>query len=303
MTGEWLITLTYAALAVFVIVTAYRTWKTARMPVHLRWELAPVPREKGKSAYGGSYYEEYEWWTKKREVSRTGELFFMLREILFLKGVWERNRRLWLFSFTLHAGIYLLLLMVCLLCADLALVPRRSVDEALQAAAFALAIAGYAIGVFGSAGLFVKRLVDPALEPFTTSAARFNLLFLAAMFASGGAACLLSGDYTGGMQIFLLGIFTADGGFSLHPALSAHIAIAALFAAYLPFTFMLHFIAKYFTYHAVRWNDEPMNEAMAKKMAAQLGRKLSWSAPHIRGGGNKTWADAAHEVTGHEKKP
>ena len=209
MNGQALLILAYATLAVFVIVAAYRTWKTARMPVHLRWELAPVPREKGKSAYGGSYFEEFEWWKKKREVSRAGELFYMLREILFLKGVWERNRRLWLFSFPLHAGIYLLLLMVCVLGADLALVPRRAVDEALQAAAFALAAAGYAIGVFGAAGLFVKRLVDPSLEPFTTPAARFNLLFLLAMFASGGAACFMAGDYPGGMQAFLLGIATA----------------------------------------------------------------------------------------------
>ena len=162
--------------------------------------------------------------------------------------------------------------------------------------------AGYAIGVFGSAGLFVKRLVDPALGPFTTPVARFNLLFLLALFASGGAACLLAGDYPGGMQVFLRGVFNADGGFALHPALAAHVAITALFAAYLPFTFMVHFIAKYFTYHAVRWNDEPMNDAMAKKMAAQLGRGLSWSAPHIRGGGGKTWADAAKEGTGNEKK-
>ncbi len=302
MNGQALLILAYAALAVFVIVAVYRTWKTARMPVHLRWELAPVPREKGKAAYGGSYYEEFEWWTKKRSVSRTGEILYMLKEILFLKAVWERNRKLWIFSFALHSGIYLLVFMLLVLCADLALIPRRAVDEALRAAAFVLAAAGYAIGAFGSAGLFVKRLVDPSLEPFTTPAARFNLLFLLAMFASGGAACLMAGDYPAGMQLFLLSFFTGDGSFALHPVLAAHVAITALFAAYLPFTFMIHFLAKYFTYHEIRWNDEPMNDAMAKKMEAQLGRGLTWSAPHVRGGGGKAWADAAREVNGNEKK-
>jgi nitrate reductase gamma subunit len=301
MNGQWLLPMAYAAAAVFALVTALRTLRIARMPVHLRWELAPVPREKGKSAYGGSYYEEFEWWTKKRETSRAGELIYMLKEVLILKGVWERNRGLWPFSFALHAGIYLIFFAVLILCADLALVPRHALDGALRSAAFALAVAGYAAGLFGSAGLFVKRLVDPALRPFTTPAARFNLLFLFAMFGSGGAACV-AGDYIDGMQALILGFFAGDGGFVLLPALAAHAAITALFAAYLPFTFMVHFLAKYFTYHEVRWNDEPMNDAMAKKMAAQLGQPLSWSAPHIRGDGNKTWADAAREVTGHEKK-
>ena len=301
MNGQWLLPLAYAAAMVFAFVTALRTVRIARMPVHLRWELAPVPREKGKAAYGGSFYEEFEWWTKKREVSRAGELLYMLREVLFLKGVWERNRGLWPFSFALHAGIYFMFFAAVILCADLAFVPRHALDESLRYAAFALAAAGYAAGMFGSAGLFVKRLVDPVLKPFTTRAARLNLLFLLLMFASGSAA-LVAGDYIDGMQAFFLGFFTMDGGFALHPALAAHAAITALFAAYLPFTFMVHFLAKYFTFHEVRWNDEPMNDAMAKKMAEQLGERIAWSAPHVQGGGNKTWADAAREVTGHEKK-
>jgi len=50
----------YAAIVISTVVLAFRTVKIAQMPVHLRWELAPVPHEKGKSAYGGSYLEEYE---------------------------------------------------------------------------------------------------------------------------------------------------------------------------------------------------------------------------------------------------
>jgi len=301
MNGQWLLPIAYAAAAVFALVTALRTWRIARMPVHLRWELAPVPGEKGKAAHGGSYYEEFEWWTKKREVSRAGELLYMLREVLFLKGVWERNRGLWPFSFALHAGIYLMFFAVIILCADLALVPRHALDEALRRSAFALASAGYAAGMFGSAGLFAKRLLDPSLRPYTTQGARLNLVFLFAMFASGGAACV-AGDYIDGMQALLLGLFAADGGFTLLPALAAHAAITALFAAYLPFTFMVHFLAKYFTFHEVRWNDEPMDDAMAAKMATQLGERITWASPHIQGGGNSTWADAARRVTGHEKK-
>ena len=31
--------------------------------------------------------------------------------------------------------------------------------------------------------------------------------------------------------------------------------LSALLAAYIPFTHMSHFVGKYFTYHAVRWDD------------------------------------------------
>ncbi len=34
------------------------------MPIHLRWELYPVPHEAGKAEYGGGYLEETSWWSK-----------------------------------------------------------------------------------------------------------------------------------------------------------------------------------------------------------------------------------------------
>lgn len=109
MSGSVLIVVSYALLAIFVVVFVIRTFSMAKQPVHLRWELAPIPHEKGKGAYGGSYFEEFEWWTKPREKSLSSELSYMFQEIVFLKSVWEHNRRLWWFSFPLHFGLYLLI--------------------------------------------------------------------------------------------------------------------------------------------------------------------------------------------------
>jgi nitrate reductase gamma subunit len=69
----------YGALAVFLIACVARMLKWSRMPMHLRWELYPVAHEGGgRAAYGGSYLEETDWWTKPREVSMLGELKVMV---------------------------------------------------------------------------------------------------------------------------------------------------------------------------------------------------------------------------------
>ena len=48
-------------------------------------------------------------------------------------------------------------------------------------------------------------------------------------------------------------------------------------------THMSHFIAKYFTYHAVRWDDRPSRQGSAfeKRIAEYLTYRPRWAAPHI----------------------
>ncbi|MGD9202672.1 MAG: nitrate reductase, partial [Chitinispirillia bacterium] len=72
----------------------------------------------------------------------------------------------------------------------------------------------------------------------------------------------------------------------------------------LPFTYMMHFVAKYFTYHEIRWNDEPIEPGspLEKKIEKLMGQKVTWSAPHIRGEGKKTWVDIATEEVKNDKK-
>jgi hypothetical protein len=58
---------------------------------------------------------------------------------------------------------------------------------------------------------------------------------------------------------------------------------------------MAHFIAKYFTYHSVRWSDKPnwKDSKLEAKMAECLTYRPTWSASHIAGDGTKTWVDIA----------
>jgi hypothetical protein len=57
---------------------------------------------------------------------------------------------------------------------------------------------------------------------------------------------------------------------------------------------MAHFIAKYFTYHQVRW-DEAANVpggTIEKRMAEYLMYRPTWAANHIAAG-SRTWAEIA----------
>ena len=86
----------YLGLVFFLIACIARFMMWSKMPMHVRWELYPVAHEGGgKAAYGGSYLEDTEWWTKKREVSLFGELKVMVPEILFLVALREHNKKLW----------------------------------------------------------------------------------------------------------------------------------------------------------------------------------------------------------------
>jgi hypothetical protein len=59
-------------------------------------------------AHGGSRFEEIDWLTKPTRFRLMGQLKFMIPEVLFLKGLYEFNRKLWYRSFPFHFGLYLL---------------------------------------------------------------------------------------------------------------------------------------------------------------------------------------------------
>jgi nitrate reductase gamma subunit len=298
MPGSILIVISYVSLAVFLVVFVLRTFRIARLPVHLRWELAPVPHEKGKSQYGGSYFEEYEWWTKPREKSLVNELSYMIQEIVLLKSVWEHNRRLWWFSFPFHFGMYLLIAAAPLLVLGAVLELAGSSWPGLPIAVLTLAGAGFLLGIFGALGLLGKRLTDPRLKPFTTPASLFNLALLLTVFATGGYALVATGEFVTTSSAFVKALLTADMVVQTPAALAVHFVLAFLFLAYLPFSQMMHFVAKYFTYHQVRWDDAPLAPGgrMEGEVLGLLEQPVTWSGPHLNADGKKNWVDIATEV-------
>jgi hypothetical protein len=87
--------------------------------------------------------------------------------------------------------------------------------------------------------------------------------------------------------------------FSATPSLSMiaywHLGFSLFFIFYLPFTHMTHFFTKYFTYHSVRWEDEPNRpgDPIQDKINPSLAQIVTWSAPHVGADGKKNWVDIA----------
>jgi nitrate reductase gamma subunit len=299
----------YAGILVFLVAVVARFLMFARMPMHLRWELYPVAHEGGKKAsYGGSYLEEFEWWTKPRETSTVGELKVMVPEILFLVALKEHNRKMWTRSFPFHFGLYLIIMstVLMMLTSLLSLVGpdllAGGVGSFLRYAVTISGVGGLILGLIGAFGLLVRRLTARDLKSFTSPADIFNLVFFIIAF---GVAFLhfLTMDrdflrvsaFIENLVSFNLAALPADGGAGL---LVGSVILLSLLLAYIPLTHMSHFVGKYFAYHAVRWNDEP-NLPGGKdegKIVDLLNQPVGWSAPHIKGEGtDKTWAEAATE--------
>jgi nitrate reductase gamma subunit len=307
-----LLILTYIALIVFVLKILERAIRIASAPVHLRWELYPVPHEKGRAAYGGSILEEVDWWTKKAEKDHLGELKVMIPEIFFLKGVWDHNKTLWFGSFTFHFGLYLLIgnmfLAILALILGLQGIVVEPGRELIVAYAhyilFYLGLIGSIIGLAGSIRLFFQRIVESRLAVYSTPSHYFNLVLIGFLYFTLLMWQIFDPHFVSNLIGYYKSLFT----FSAMPAIPAigywHIITALVLFGYLPFTHMTHFFTKYFTYHKVRWEDEPnmKGSKIPEKVSALLNQKVTWAAPHIGADGTKNWIAIASSMPGKEEK-
>jgi nitrate reductase gamma subunit len=290
-----------AAVLVFIGVSVARAIRFARSPLHLRWELYPVPHEAPERVeHGGSYLEQSEWWRQPRRKHLAGEVRFMVPEMLFLRALWTFNRPLWYRSFPFHFGLYLLAGTCALLFSTAVvarLVPGVAVGAAIEIVrelAGVSGITGLVLAVTGAAGLLHRRLTDPALRVSTAPGDVFNLLFFIMALGLLGAGYAARPAGAPGAFALVSGLVSWNLDIQASPLLAAGIVATALLAAYIPMTHMAHFIAKYFTYHSVRWDDEPMMHSArrAAALAEYLAFRPTWAASHIRKPGDTpTWAE------------
>ena len=300
---------TYASVAVFVLAVLVRFVRISRLPIHVRWELYPVSHEKGRAHYGGSYLEVPEWWKKKRESSLIGELKVMIPEILLLAGVREHNRRHWAFTFPFHFGLYLLAGLIVLLLAG-GILSAAGVEVSGGGRGFGLALyhltyvvgyAGLALALLGSLALLGRRIFNQDYREYTTPGDYFNLIFFVVTLGVAWVNHISADPNFVGLRAYFAQLVTFDlssrgAAVAQQPVLmSAEIILACLLVAYIPLTHMSHFFTKWFMYHDIRWGDEPniRGGEIEKKLAVVLNYPVSWSAPHIRGDGKKTWTDIA----------
>jgi hypothetical protein len=72
--------------------------------------------------------------------------------------------------------------------------------------------------------------------------------------------------------------------------------VLELFVIYMPFSKLIHYFAKYFTYHYQMWDDAYKTKGSAndQKVAQQLAFTAAWSGPHFTQG--KSWLEQAQNT-------
>ncbi|MEW6448075.1 MAG: respiratory nitrate reductase subunit gamma [Bacillota bacterium] len=289
----------YFSVAVFIFMVMYRFTKFNSMPLHLRWELYPLPLEP-KHHYGGSFMEELDYVSKPRHHIRINGILDMASEVFLLKKVKEYNRYgMWPFSFAMHWGIYLVCLWVLLLLVEVIF------DwGAIYSVTNVVGTVAVFIGAFGSLGLLLKRIGNDEIKAYTAPVDYFNLLFMLAIFGAG-----IIGLFTGQpFQSFFVDARTSiAGAVSFQPTAvpfwtALHFLLFELFLLYMPFSRLFHYVAKYFTFDKIYWDDilNVKGSSIDKKITSQLSYKLTWAGPHIVPG--KTWAEEVEIADAREGK-
>jgi nitrate reductase gamma subunit len=131
------------------------------------------------------------------------------------------------------------------------------------------------------------------LRRYSTPADYFNLVFIL-LIAIVGLISWLTVDLSfGQLRAFAQGLVTLNPPAAVDGLVYAEVVLLSLFLLYMPFTHMTHFVGKYFTYHAVRWDDTPNFGGVSYERQLQrlLTRKVSWSAPHV--GKGRSWVEVA----------
>ncbi len=280
------IAIAWFSAAVFMVMVFYKFIKFSSMPLHLRWELYPVAHEtKAKRSYGGSYMEEVDWVKKPRHKSLVGELFLMLSEIFFFHRLKKHNRhKIWIFSICMHWGIYLFLTWIALLAAV-----SVFESDAIGRVANVTGVTAFIMGAFGSFMLAVKRVAEKGLRLYTVPVDYFNLMFLFAIFVTGLISWFADPSAS---------VAYVKGVISFKPVSVPFITLLnfmlfQLFLVYMPFTKLFHYIAKYFTFHEILWDDafKVKGSPVDKKIIEQLSFRMTWAASHIAP--DMTWLQQA----------
>jgi nitrate reductase gamma subunit len=307
----WLQLATYAFIALIIIVYVVRLAKYARMPVHVRWELYPIAGE--NRPMGGSYLEDREWWSCPREEkSFLKEMKFMGEEILFFKEYHRLNRPYWYYVFPFHIGVFVAMAFIAaLIVGALTQIAGVEITETspvlwgrfLYYATPVLGGIALTFGTLGSIALLVKRMFDADLRPYTRRIEYFNLLLVLALFLTGLISWVLYDHAFAVDRQYILSLLTFSGVVGISTLTTANILLVLVTAAYLPFTNMTHFFAKWFTYHKIRWDDEPnlRGSNLESRLTPLHGLPMSWAAPHIQEFG--CWSDIGLQGTAIESEP
>ena len=300
--------LAYLSFAAFLIlcVSKIRGY-CAASPLHVRWEIYPVPQEGKKAAYGGSFMENSDWWLKGRHVEHIYDILGIFKEVLLLEATFKHNHKLWFRTYPFHLGMYLLmggtiLLFLTVIAGLLGASPLWNPKEMGGFVTFmhnvlnAVVLLG-AFCIFGGGiSLILRRMHDKGLAVYTSREHYLNIGAFVLFALMTLAAWAFNADYIQVAAIFVHSLLT----FSCEPLNNVLFELSMFLGFFvmiwIPLSNMQHLLLKYFMYHDIRWNDvpTPASEKNQQLIPELLKKQVTWAAPHIAGDGTpKTWLDVA----------
>lgn len=307
-----LLIVTYVLFSIFVMAFLWKAYQQSKMPIHLRWELYPLAGEKSRP-WGGSYLEESNWYEKPREHhSFAGEMAFLGKEVFFFREYFRRNRNLWYIVYPFHIGIILLVtFFILVVIGALSMIGGVGVSAGASNAwglllyyvTLIVGIPALILGTISCLALLIRKSVDPTMSPYTRRIEYFNIIFVLAMFLTGLLAWAIADRGFEIAREYMKSLLTFGSMQGLPSLSAAHAMLLTLLLAYLPFTNMMHFFAKFFTYHKVRWDDRLnlRGSAIERELKQLLEQRINWAAPHMQS--LKRWMDVATEETTGTTRP
>jgi nitrate reductase gamma subunit len=182
----------------------------------------------------------------------------------------------------MHWGIYLLLLWIALLFAAY-FVPSAAVLAKI------IGIIAFALGTIGAVGLILKRTTNRHLALYTAPVDYFNLVFLVAIFGLGLISWLMDPQLDG-HQAYVGSLLTFKPTQVPLVVLSMFLLLQ-IFTVYMPFSKLIHYIIKHFTFTELLWDDEFKTKGSNEDqlIRGQLSYRVTWGGPHFAGG--KSWLE------------
>jgi nitrate reductase gamma subunit len=199
----------YAAAAVFVAGLARKIVQYARTPAPLVIPTTPAPR------------------------TRSGVALRMLREVALFESLFRANKWIWLFGWTFHVALALVLLR-----------HLRYFQEPLwEAVALAQPFGVYAgFAMLASlGGLWARRFVVERIRYISTISDHLMLALLVAIAASGLGMKYVAPTDVVAVKAFMLGLLRFEvEPLPSDPLLLVHLALVALLIAIFPASKLLH---------------------------------------------------------------
>lgn len=278
--------LCWFAIIFFFAATVRKFMDYAKKPMHGRQDLYPIPGEpEEKAEHGGSYFEDQKWWEQPRKKNHVGEIVDMLKEMLFIKKLFVKQRKFWWISYALHLGIYVTIAMLVVATAGVIL-PFSGILAGLVS--LAVTMLGLASGLLicsGTVGLLVKRLTDREFRSYTTPQEFFNLGFLFAGAFSGLVAFASNKFSYGYVSKVIRSMLHFKSLKGLNKPTKINLLIVCGLLIYIPVCKMSHYVGKYYTFHKVIWDNAPnvpgskVEETIIAQADIKPSDDMKWAAP------------------------